>query len=213
MGQVLASWSFTSKPLEATEHKRWLSVDPPFGMLIPGEKAVIHVRVFIDNRTAIVRRGASLARCRGLPCPALSGCSTLPCPALPAATSRTAWDLAARDGQELNKGQEQLEDILLLHLENGRDYFIHVTAQYARSCFGMGLDVLVRTPEPVRNVQMLASPADKTDYTSPAKQPPLSVPKVGLRRGQRVGGRGMHLTVTGLDPGLGPCPGALAPRG
>uniref|UniRef100_A0A7S2SHQ8 Rho-GAP domain-containing protein n=1 Tax=Rhizochromulina marina TaxID=1034831 RepID=A0A7S2SHQ8_9STRA len=131
ISQVLASWRFTNKPMETDEHKHWLNVDPPYGMLIPGESASINIRILIDNRTAI----------------------------------------------ELNKEQEQLDDILLLHLENGRDYFINVTAQYARSCFGMALDTLVRTPEPVRNVPILASPADKTDFTSQAKQPPLSVPK------------------------------------
>jgi len=129
--QVLASWRFTNKPMETAEHKRWLAVDPPYGMLIPGEKAVINIRIFIDNRTAI----------------------------------------------ELNKGQEQLDDILLLHLENGRDYFIAVKAQYARSCFGMSLDLLVRTPESVHDAPIVASSADKTDYTTQAKQPPLSVPK------------------------------------
>lgn len=54
--------------------------------------------------------------------------------------------------QALNSGREVLEDILVLRLENGADYFLTVHAEYARSCFGMSLDELVTFFEPVRTV-------------------------------------------------------------
>eukprot|EP00934_Nitzschia_sp_Nitz4_P002818 Nitzschia sp. Nitz4//scaffold85_size83877//58734//64309//NITZ4_005237-RA/size83877-processed-gene-0.128-mRNA-1//1//CDS//3329559161//2808//frame0 len=54
----------------------------------------------------------------------------------------------------LNAQREVLNDILVLRLENGRDYYITVNASYARSCFGMTLDELVLYKEPIRNVRL-----------------------------------------------------------
>jgi len=54
----------------------------------------------------------------------------------------------------LNSGREVLEDIIILRLENGRDYFITVTGNYARSCFGMTVDKLVLYSDPVRDVPL-----------------------------------------------------------
>jgi len=47
-------------------------------------------------------------------------------------------------------GIESLEEIIILKLENGRDYFITMRGTYAKSCFGTNLHYLVNTPEPVR---------------------------------------------------------------
>jgi len=49
--------------------------------------------------------------------------------------------------QRLNKGDEKLEDILVLHVENGRDTFIPVSGQWMQSCFGRSLQELVSIPE------------------------------------------------------------------
>jgi len=54
----------------------------------------------------------------------------------------------------LNTGRETLEDILILRLENGRDYYISVTGRYARSCFGMSVDELVLYTAPLREVPL-----------------------------------------------------------
>lgn len=62
-------------------------------------------------------------------------------------------------------GLESLEEIIILKLENGRDYFITIRGMYAKSCFGTNLHYLVNTPEPVRTSQL-----------SPPSQV-LSVPK------------------------------------
>jgi len=48
-------------------------------------------------------------------------------------------------------GAEPLEDILILALENGRDYFIPVQGNYVKSCFGSTIEYLVNTPSPVRD--------------------------------------------------------------
>ena len=54
----------------------------------------------------------------------------------------------------LNTSREVLEDVLILRLENGRDYYITVTGKYARSCFGMSVDELVLYSDPLRDVPL-----------------------------------------------------------
>ena len=54
----------------------------------------------------------------------------------------------------LNAGREVLEDILILRLENGRDYYITVRADYARSCYGMTIDELVMYADPIRSIPL-----------------------------------------------------------
>lgn len=56
--------------------------------------------------------------------------------------------------QLLNSRREVLKDILVLRLENGRDYYITVKGTYARSCFGMSLDELVLYKDPIRSVPL-----------------------------------------------------------
>jgi phosphatidylinositol-bisphosphatase len=51
----------------------------------------------------------------------------------------------------LNKGSEVLDDIVVLRIENGSDFYLEVKAQYARSCYGMSLEELVCTWDPVRS--------------------------------------------------------------
>lgn len=75
----------------------------------------------------------------------------------------------------LNSSREVLEDILILRLENGRDYYISVTGKYARSCFGMSVDELVLYSAPIREVPL--DPilrAEKYDLNSKAA---MCVPK------------------------------------
>ncbi len=47
----------------------------------------------------------------------------------------------------LNEHREALEDILVLHVHNGRDHFIPVRATWLQSSFGRSLDKLIRLPE------------------------------------------------------------------
>ncbi|RUP11735.1 LOW QUALITY PROTEIN: Endonuclease/exonuclease/phosphatase [Jimgerdemannia flammicorona] len=50
----------------------------------------------------------------------------------------------------LNTGQDKLEDMLVLHLENGKDFFLLIDGSYLTTCFSMSLDLLVRLSKPVR---------------------------------------------------------------
>lgn len=52
--------------------------------------------------------------------------------------------------QDLNNGVDSLEDVLILRTEKGRDFFISITGQYLKSCFGSTIDELIRTEGPVR---------------------------------------------------------------
>ncbi|KNC49078.1 RhoGAP domain-containing protein [Thecamonas trahens ATCC 50062] len=70
-------------------------------------------------------------------------------------------------GTRLNLGEEELEDILILHLENGKDYFVNVRGEYAKSAFGASLDHLCRLAGPIAAAGSCATP----------DAPVLSVPK------------------------------------
>ena len=50
----------------------------------------------------------------------------------------------------INTGREGLDDIVVLRVENGRDFYLSASATYARSCFGMSIDQLVCSYSPVR---------------------------------------------------------------
>ncbi|KAJ1643505.1 hypothetical protein LPJ64_004731 [Coemansia asiatica] len=52
----------------------------------------------------------------------------------------------------LSAREEDLADILVLHLTRGRDYFIQVQGNYLPSVFGMSLDVLVHCKKAVRHM-------------------------------------------------------------
>ncbi|XP_029694259.1 type II inositol 1,4,5-trisphosphate 5-phosphatase isoform X2 [Takifugu rubripes] len=52
----------------------------------------------------------------------------------------------------LNSGKEQIEDILVLHLERGKDYFISVSGNYLPSCYGTSLRLLCLMREPIHDM-------------------------------------------------------------
>lgn len=64
-----------------------------------------------------------------------------------------------------------LEDVLILRLKRGRDFFVAVSGGYVKSCFGASLLLLVNTREPIRNVDF----TKKNAQGVPVK--PLNVPK------------------------------------
>jgi inositol polyphosphate 5-phosphatase INPP5B/F len=59
-----------------------------------------------------------------------------------------------KSASKLNSGDDKLYDILVLHLEGGKDIFITVTGTYQRSCFGLSIEALVFMPLPVREVAL-----------------------------------------------------------
>ncbi|XP_077455296.1 type II inositol 1,4,5-trisphosphate 5-phosphatase isoform X1 [Stigmatopora argus] len=81
---------------------------------------------------------------------------------------------------DLNAGKQQIEDILVLHLERGKDYFISVSGSYLPSCFATPVHVLCRLREPIRDVpretlqQLLATSVNESP---PSTEKPLDIPK------------------------------------
>ncbi|XP_069469081.1 inositol polyphosphate 5-phosphatase OCRL isoform X2 [Ambystoma mexicanum] len=52
----------------------------------------------------------------------------------------------------LNSGEDNIEDILVLHLDRGKDYFLTITGNYLPSCFGTSLEALCRMKRPIREI-------------------------------------------------------------
>ncbi|KAJ1653619.1 hypothetical protein IWQ61_006295 [Dispira simplex] len=75
----------------------------------------------------------------------------------------------AENAPALNTSQEELRDILILHLENGKDYFISVQGNYLPTCFGTSLDILARLPKPIRamSLEEIQALGEETQYSIP----------------------------------------------
>ena len=59
-------------------------------------------------------------------------------------------DCDVGSASQLNRGENVLDDVLILHLENGKDYFISITGTFVPTCLCRSLEDLIRTTEPVR---------------------------------------------------------------
>ncbi|KAL3664867.1 hypothetical protein V7S43_010045 [Phytophthora oleae] len=57
----------------------------------------------------------------------------------------------------LTGGEDTLDDTMIMRIENGRDYFLVISGQYANSCFGTSLEQLVSCPEPIRQAKFTAA--------------------------------------------------------
>lgn len=65
----------------------------------------------------------------------------------------------SKSASALNKLQKKPNvkiplDILVLHVENGRDTFISIIGEYQPSCFGFSLETLIMLPEPVATINI-----------------------------------------------------------
>ncbi|XP_038145456.1 inositol polyphosphate 5-phosphatase OCRL isoform X2 [Cyprinodon tularosa] len=81
----------------------------------------------------------------------------------------------------LNSGQDTIYDILVLHLDRGKDYFITISGNYLSSCFGTSLETLCRIKKPVREVENLIDLENCMNFLlvdggSPEDKP-LKIPK------------------------------------
>eukprot|EP00529_Nitzschia_sp_RCC80_P001710 CAMPEP_0113514608 /NCGR_PEP_ID=MMETSP0014_2-20120614/40501_1 /TAXON_ID=2857 /ORGANISM="Nitzschia sp." /LENGTH=883 /DNA_ID=CAMNT_0000411119 /DNA_START=70 /DNA_END=2721 /DNA_ORIENTATION=+ /assembly_acc=CAM_ASM_000159 len=85
-------------------------------------------------------------------------------PGEPPATINVTVKVENTTAQLLNSGREVLDDILILRLENGRDYYITCKGDYARSCFGMSLEDLVLYKAPVRTIPL--DPIERSKHFS-----------------------------------------------
>ncbi|OQD74344.1 hypothetical protein PENDEC_c011G05611 [Penicillium decumbens] len=75
----------------------------------------------------------------------------------------TAHVRRIEDVRLLNLGKVKLEEIIVLHVEGGRDHFISVSGRWLPTCFGCSVDELTRMPE--AGARSLA-----TDGTAPLSQ-------------------------------------------
>lgn len=102
--------------------------------------------------------------------------------------------------QFLNAGREVLDDIVILRLENGRDYYITIKATFARSCFGMSADELVLYTEPVRNIPI--DPIERAKRFDPTASSTLCVPKELWRIIDAMYERGLQEPHLFVEPGI-----------
>jgi len=75
-----------------------------------------------------------------------------------------------RWAHEFNFGHEKLEDILIMHLQEGKDYYITISGNYLASSFGSSLEYLVSFVTPIRLVGRCSTPASKSERLSIPKE-------------------------------------------
>jgi len=105
----------------------------------------------------------------------------------------------------LNRAEDILDDILILRLENGRDFYVTVRADYARSCFGMGLEELVTYAEPIRTVPL--DSVKRVEHHTPdrvaaSRSAALCIPKELWRIVDAIYSKGIGERDIFLLPGL-----------
>lgn len=105
-----------------------------------------------------------------------------------------------RIAQLLNSGREVLDDILILRLENGRDYYLTVKATYARSCFGMSAEELVMYAEPIRSIPL--DPVKRAEMIDPKTTTALCVPKELWRTIDAIYEKGLIEPHLFVEPGV-----------
>lgn len=83
---------------------------------------------------------------------------------------------------KLNSGEDKIEDILVLHLERGKDYFLSVSGNYLPSCFGSPIHTLCHMREPILDLpletvsQLTLMPVHAEDDGSHLERP-MDIPK------------------------------------
>lgn len=81
----------------------------------------------------------------------------------------------------MNSGDEKLEDILVLHLEGGKDFFVSVSGNYLPSVFGSSIEALVRMYGPIREVPVATlvnlEHIDSSNPSTSSDSQPLEIPK------------------------------------
>lgn len=63
-----------------------------------------------------------------------------------------------------NEGKQEIRDILVLRLENGKDFFIDINGKYIPTCFGMKLEQLAQMTVPIQEV--ISSSKSSSSLTS-----------------------------------------------
>uniref|UniRef100_A0A8C6QFC8 Type II inositol 1,4,5-trisphosphate 5-phosphatase n=1 Tax=Nannospalax galili TaxID=1026970 RepID=A0A8C6QFC8_NANGA len=83
---------------------------------------------------------------------------------------------------KLNSGEDKIEDILVLHLDRGKDYFLSVSGNYLPSCFGSPIHTLCYMREPILDLpletisELTVMPLQTEDDRSQLDKP-MEIPK------------------------------------
>uniref|UniRef100_A0A8C2EZC3 phosphoinositide 5-phosphatase n=1 Tax=Cyprinus carpio TaxID=7962 RepID=A0A8C2EZC3_CYPCA len=80
----------------------------------------------------------------------------------------------------LNSGEDNIEDILVLHLDRGKDYFITVAGNYLPCCFGTSLETLCRMKKPIREIpvtKLIDLVRHRPQLHAGTEDKPLKIPK------------------------------------
>ncbi|XP_012635367.2 type II inositol 1,4,5-trisphosphate 5-phosphatase isoform X5 [Microcebus murinus] len=83
---------------------------------------------------------------------------------------------------KLNSGEDKIEDILVLHLDRGKDYFLSVSGNYLPSCFGSPIHTLCYMREPILDLppevisELTLMPVQTEDDGS-RLETPMNIPK------------------------------------
>ncbi|XP_047440581.1 inositol polyphosphate 5-phosphatase OCRL isoform X2 [Mugil cephalus] len=84
----------------------------------------------------------------------------------------------------LNSGEDAIEDILVLHLDRGKDYFLTISGNYLPSCFGTSLETLCRMKKPIREIpitKLIDLEKSKVNFLmvdgAATEDKPLKIPK------------------------------------
>ncbi|XP_004851060.1 type II inositol 1,4,5-trisphosphate 5-phosphatase isoform X4 [Heterocephalus glaber] len=83
---------------------------------------------------------------------------------------------------KLNSGEDKIEDILVLHLDRGKDYFLSVTGNYLPSCFGSPLHTLCYMRQPILDLPLdtiseLTLMPIQTEDDGSQLESPMEIPK------------------------------------
>ncbi|KAI9486626.1 MAG: Endonuclease/exonuclease/phosphatase [Benjaminiella poitrasii] len=81
----------------------------------------------------------------------------------------------------LNRGDQKIDDILILRLENSKDFFICVSGDYIKTCFGTPLEELSTMTVPIsdtaaKNLERLKPSTAINKNTNIANSPPSTAP-------------------------------------
>jgi inositol polyphosphate 5-phosphatase INPP5B/F len=115
-------------------------------------------------------------------------------------TMEFSLTISKETAQMLNSGRESLDDILILRLEGGRDYYITVKGSFARSCFGMTVDELVLYAEPIRSVPL--DPIEQAKIKPKPAATALCVPKELWRTIDAIFEKGLHAPHLFVESGI-----------
>ncbi|KAK4295648.1 hypothetical protein Pmani_031812 [Petrolisthes manimaculis] len=103
---------------------------------------------------------------------------------------------------QLNSGVDQLYDILVLHLEGGKDLFITITGDYERSCFGSSINALVHMNKPFRDVPVAKLIDLESKQPKELSEMPYAVPKELWYLVDHLHSHGLQVKGLFTHPGL-----------